>query len=108
MHVTDFLRCQNFHSESSGLGDGAAREVVAAKAHGETEIILDARTAPGLPSRSFALDEQRVQSVRRAVHRCCQSRRTRTNDNEIVKRELRFRFQPQLARYFSSRRIAQK
>ena len=57
-HLNDFLRSQNFCAETLRLSYRPSRQVRSAQAGGETQIILDARTASGLAARRFAFDEQ--------------------------------------------------
>ena len=51
----------------------------------EAEVILDARRRARLSSRRLALDEQRRQSFRCAVHGRRQARRTRAHDDDVVR-----------------------
>src|SRR5262249_30286223 len=56
-------------AETPRLAQRAARELIARYATGEAQIVLDARGGSRLPTGCLALDHERPQSFRCAVHR---------------------------------------
>ena len=75
---------QKFGAEPLRLCQGAAREFTAADAGREAEIVLDPRAGAGLAARRMAIDEQRAQTFRRAVHRRREAGRPGADDDQIV------------------------
>ena len=62
----------------------AVRELVAGHAVREAEVVLDARRHAGLAARRLALDDDRAQALRRAVHRGRHPRRAAADDHGVV------------------------
>src|SRR5580658_1049576 len=58
----DVLWRENFNAKTPGLRDGAESQVGARKSSWKSEIILNARTEPGLATGSFTLDHNRAQA----------------------------------------------
>src|SRR5581483_5148243 len=80
----DGARDQDLGAEAPRLLEGAARELVARDAARESEIVLDARRRPGLSARRLALDDDRAQAFRRAVHGGGEARRAAADDRDVV------------------------
>jgi len=57
---------------------------LARNARWEAQIVLDARSAASLSTRTCRLDDNRVESLRSSVHRRSKARRSRADDRDIV------------------------
>ena len=68
---------EHLGAEPARLGGRAAGQVGARQPRGEAEVVLDPRALPGLAARRLALDQHRLQPLRRAVHRRRQPGRAR-------------------------------
>src|SRR5207253_11403917 len=86
-----FLRSENFHSKSPGLGHGAAGEIVAAEPGRKTEVVLDARAEPGLTAGRFAFDHHRVQAFAGAIDGGSETGGAASDNGEVVEAGLRVR-----------------
>src|SRR5262249_36083374 len=69
--------------ELPGLRHRAARQFGARDAGGEAEVVLDAARRPGLAAEGGALDDERVQTLRRAVDRCGQAGGAAADDEQV-------------------------
>ena len=70
--------------EPLGLSTGRRGELGARDAHGEAEVVLDARAAARLAARRRALDEHGLQTLGCAVHRGGKSCGASADDREVV------------------------
>ena len=61
------LHAEQLGAEAARLIGAAPREVRAAEAAGEPEVVLDAAGLPGLAAGRLALDHHRAQALGRAV-----------------------------------------
>src|SRR5439155_12990248 len=86
-----FLRSENFHSKSPGLGHGAAGEIGAAEPGRKTEVVLDARAEPGLTAGRFAFDHHRVQAFAGAIDGGSETGGAASDNGEVVEAGLRVR-----------------
>ncbi len=75
---------EDLGAEPPRLLEGPAGELVAGDAGGEAKVVLDARRGPGLPARGLALDHDRAQALRRAVHGRGEPRRAGADDDRVV------------------------
>ena len=98
-----FLRCHDFDLEFSSLCHRAARQVRACESFGKSQVVLDHRAQPSLPTRRHSLDHNGGESLARPVDSGRQTRRTTAHDHEIVERALRPDLEPDL---FGNLRIA--
>ena len=94
----DRARDEDLGAEPPRLLQRAARELVARHARGEAEVVLDPRRRPGLAARRLALDDDRPQSLGRAVHRGGEARRAGADDHRVVLGRLRARCRGRAAR----------
>ncbi len=74
-------------AQAPGLRGRAARQVGAAEARREPEVVLDARALPGLPAGGMPFDQQRAQPFRGAVHRRRKAGRPAAQDHQVVERQ---------------------
>src|SRR6516225_5432803 len=75
---------KNLRPEPFNLRHAATREVGSAKPRGKAEVIFDARTEPRLAAGSLALNQNGAKPFGAAIEGAGESRRTGTNDNDIV------------------------
>jgi hypothetical protein len=75
---------QDLRPEPPRLLERAARQLLSGDARWEAEVVLDPRRGAGLPAGRLALDHDRAQSLRGAVHRSRQSCRARADDHRVV------------------------
>ena len=73
----DRARDEDLGAEPPRLLQRAARQLVARHARREAEVVLDPRRGAGLAAGRLALDDDRAQALRRAVHRRGEARRGR-------------------------------
>ena len=71
-------------AEFLGLQNGAVCEVGTGNTGREAEVVLDLRGCAGLSSRRGRVDHDGGQPFRRCVHGRSQSRRTATDDHQVV------------------------
>ena len=76
----DRARHEDLRAEPPRLLQRAAGQLVARDAGREAEVVLDPRRGAGLAARRLALDDDRAQALRRAVHRGGQPRRAGADD----------------------------
>src|SRR4029077_6606138 len=95
--VLRFLRRKNLHAEAARLRHRAAPQIAAAQSGWKSQIIFDARAEARLAAWSFALNNHRAQSFRRAVNGRGKPRRPTADDGEVVKIRLCLGVQAQLA-----------
>src|SRR6266536_3549938 len=88
-HTNNFLRRENFYSETPRLHHRTTHQIAATQARWETQIVLDAGTHSCLTAGGFALDDHRVQPFGRAIHSRGQAYQASANNCEIVERSLR-------------------
>ena len=60
------------------------RQLLSGDAGGETEVVLDFGTGPGLPSGRFGLNHQRIQALRCRIDRRCQAGGPRADNNQVA------------------------
>ena len=77
-------RDEDLGAEPPRLLQRAARELVAGDAGREAEVVLDPRRRAGLPARRLALDHDRAQTLRRAVHRRREPGGAAADDHGVV------------------------
>ena len=70
-------------AELARLDDGAARELGSGDAGGEAEVVLDPARRAGLPAQGAALDDERLEPLRRAVHGGAQARGPAADHHEV-------------------------
>ena len=80
----DRARDEDLGAEPPRLLERAARELVAGDARREAEVVLDPRRRAGLAARGLALDDDRPQPLRRAVHRGGEPGRAGADDHRVV------------------------
>ena len=78
------LHGQELGAEAARLVGRPAREVGAAEAHREAEVVLDPARLAGLAAGRVALDEHGAQALRRAVDGGGEARRAAADDDEVV------------------------
>ena len=71
-------------AELLSLYSGPLREVSSGDTSREAQVVFDPRAGPRLPSHRDHLDDQRKQSLRRAVHCGGEPRRTGAHDGQII------------------------
>ena len=84
---------EHLRAQALRLGRRAPREVGAAEAGREPEVVLDPSTLSRLPARRMALDQERPQTLGRAIDRRRQTGGSAADDDEVIERELRLRTQ---------------
>ena len=89
---------EDLGAEPPRLLQRAARQLVARHARGEAEVVLDPRGRAGLAAGRLALDHDRAQALRRAVHGGGQARRAGADDHRVVLRRARARSRGRAAR----------
>ena len=77
-------RDEDLGAEPPRLLQRAARQLVARHARREAEVVLDPRRRAGLAARRLALDDDRPQALRRAVHGGGQPGRPGADDHRVV------------------------
>src|SRR3954451_19473744 len=77
------VRGRRSRAEFPGLRDGAAGQVRARDASGKAEVVLDAPREAGLSTEDAALDDERVESLRRAVDGRAQPGGTAAQHHEV-------------------------
>ena len=85
------VRGRGARVELARLGDRAARELGAADAGGEAEVVLDPTRRPGLAAERGALDDERVEPFGGAVDRGREACRAGADDQQVdllARREL--------------------
>ena len=85
------VRGRGARVELARLGDRAARQLGAADARGEAEVVLDPSRRPGLAAERGALDDERVEPFGGAVDRGSEACRAAADDQEVdllARREL--------------------
>ena len=87
--VRDFGRRDQLRSEAGCLGNRSPCQVGATDTLRKAEVVLDARTRPGLAARCFSLEQHGRQAFGGAVHRGGESGGPAADDGEIVERRLR-------------------
>ena len=80
----DAARDDDLGAEPHCLLARPCSEIVARDAARKAEVVLDARRRAGLAARRLALDQQRAQALRGAVHRRGEARRATADDHEVV------------------------
>ncbi len=80
------IRAQDLHPEALRLAGGAAGQVRAAQAPGETQVVLDHRAGARLAAGGLALHQHRAQPLGGGVHRRGQARGTAAHDHQVVER----------------------
>ena len=75
---------EDLGAEPARLLQRAARELVAGDARREAEVVLDPRRGAGLAARRLALDHDRAQPLRRAVHGGREPGRPGADDHGVV------------------------
>ena len=83
-HAGHFERREELGAEPLRLREGAARQLAAADAGRKPEIVFDARAGACLSARCVPIEQQRPQSLRRAVHRGRETGGSRADDDEVV------------------------
>ena len=84
----DLAGGEHLGSEAAGLRRRAPREIGAAEAGGEAQVVLDARALARLPAGRVALDEQGPQALGRPVDGGRQAGRPAAEDHEVVEGEI--------------------
>ena len=95
-------------TELPRLGDGAAGQLRAADPGREAEVVLDPAGGARLAAEGGALDDERLEALRRAVHRSREARGAGADDHEVdllARGELEP--DPERARDLAGRRAAQ-
>ena len=105
VHVTrrgvdprDRPRDEDLGAEPPRLLQRAARQLVAGHARREAEVVLDPRRRAGLAAGRLALDHDRPQPLRRAVHRRREPGRPGADDHRVVLRGRRLGVRRRAAR----------
>jgi hypothetical protein len=80
-------RHEDLGAEPSRLLQRPARKLVPGHARREAEVVLDSGGGAGLAAGRLPLDDDRLQPLRRSVHRGGQSRRARADDHGVVLRD---------------------
>ncbi len=80
----DFAGQNHLGLEPFRLPEGSLGEVSPGESVLEPEVVLDAGALPGLSARRAALDDHRLQSLGRAVHRAGETGRTSADDAQVV------------------------
>ena len=80
----DRARHEDLCAEPPRLLERAARQLIARDAGREPEVVLDAGRRSGLTAGRLALDHDRAEALRRAVHRCRQAGGTGADDHRVV------------------------
>src|SRR5205823_14401385 len=78
------LKGEQLGAEAAGLIGRAPREIGAAQACWEPEIVFDQARLAGLPAGRLALDHDRLQPLRRSVHRGGKPGWAAAHDHEVV------------------------
>ena len=94
----DRPRDEDLGAEPPRLLQRAARQLVARDARREAEVVLDPRRRAGLAAGRLALDHDRAQALRRAVHGRRQPGRPGADDHGVVLRRRRPRCRGRAAR----------
>ena len=84
LHPGHRPRDQQLGAEADRLPAGALAQLVAAEAAGKAEVVLDPGGGACLAAAGRALDQQRPEPLRRAVHRGRQSGGTAADDHDVV------------------------
>jgi hypothetical protein len=92
----DRLGGEDLGAEALGLGGRPPRQVGAADALGEAEVVLDAGAGAGLAAGRLLLDDHRAQAFGGAVDGGAEPGWTGADDDEVVKRLRRGRVQADL------------
>ena len=101
-------RDRELGAELLGLQDGAVGQLGAGDAGREAEIVLDARRRPGLAAGGERVQRERVESLRRAVHRRREAGGAGADDDQVADLVLRARErQPEELRELDVARVAQ-
>ena len=82
----DRARHEDLGAEPARLLQRAARQLVAGHARREAEVVLDPRRRAGLAAGRLALDHDRPQPLRRAVHGRGEARGPGADDDRVVLR----------------------
>ena len=80
---------EDLRAEPARLLERAAGELVAGHAGREAEVVLDPRRRAGLAAGRLALDDDRAQPLRRAVHRRGEAGGAGADDDRVVLRGAR-------------------
>ena len=106
--ATDLARRVQARTQSLGLDGGARRELLARDAAREADVVLDAGARAGLAAGGGAVERERVESFRRAVHGRGQTRRPAADDDQVehVPRH-RTERQTEMIRELTRRRVAE-
>ncbi len=80
----DRPRYEDLSAEPPRLLESPARELVAGDTGREAEVVLDAGRRPGLAAGRLALDDERAEPLRGAVHGGSKPCRSRTDDHGVV------------------------
>ena len=91
----DRPRHEDLGAEPPRLLQRAARQLVARDARREAEVVLDPRRRAGLAAGRLALDHDRPQALRRAVHGRRQPGRPGADDHRVVLRGGRLGGEPE-------------
>jgi hypothetical protein len=83
----DLERDEQFSAKPLGLRDGTPRQLAAADARWEPQIVLDPRTGSSLASGCVSIQEQRSQSFRRTVNSPRKPRWAGTGNHQVVQIE---------------------
>jgi hypothetical protein len=78
------VRDQDLRAEFFCLIVGSCRELLPRDAGGESKVVLDSRARSRLAAGRARLDDEHVQSFRRAVHSCCQAGESAANDDDVA------------------------
>src|SRR5580765_507683 len=70
------------------LNYGPLRQIASGKAGGKSHVVLNLGTAPCLPARSHAIEQERFQSFRSAIYGRRQSGWSGADDDQIINRVL--------------------
>ena len=84
VEADDVAGGEDLGAELVGLPAGSVGELGAGHAVGETEVVLDARALPRLPSRRPPLDQHRAQALRRGVYGGAKPGRSTADDHDVV------------------------
>ena len=94
VHRGHFTRCDQLRSKTGRLGNRSSGQISAADALGKSEVVLDARTRPGLAAWRLSFEEYGRQALGGAIHSCSESGRSAADDREVVERRLGRRVDP--------------
>ena len=84
LDTSHFIRDRHFSPELLRLIIGARHQRHTSDAGRKSQIILDPRGGPGLPSERAAIEDENGQSFRRGVDRGGQSRRPGSHDSHVI------------------------